>query len=54
MIAARYGPGIVVEISGRTLKHVVYSGLQNCCNVWPFSTGLNVALNRVGIVLRVG
>ena len=32
----------------------MYSGLQNCCNVWPFSTGLNVALNRVGIVLRVG
>ena len=33
---------------------VRYSGIQNRCNVWPFSTGLNVALNKVGIVLRVG
>ena len=24
MIAVRYGPGIVAEISGRTLKHAVY------------------------------
>ena len=32
----------------------MYSGLQNHCNVWPFSTELNVVLNRVGIALRVG
>ena len=31
-----------------------YSGLQNRCNVWPFSTELNVVLNRVGIALRFG
>ena len=43
--------------SGHALSEnsvVLYSGLQNRCNVWPFSTGLNVALNRVEIALRVG
>ena len=36
------------------LFYGTYSGLQNCCNVWPFSTKLNVVLNRVGIALSVG
>ena len=46
--AALAAPSIPIIVKG-----ITYSGLQNCCNVWPFSTELNVALNRVGIALRV-
>ena len=42
------------EVTLVLYRHYIYSGLQNCCNVWPFLTELNVVLNRVGIALRVG
>ena len=31
-----------------------YSGLQNCCNVWGFWTGGDVAPGGVGITLSAG